>query len=159
APRPNPAFNDIDVIESASNSIYHSLQVRFQQRLTAGLSALASYTYSKSIDNASGFFSTAADPNFPQNSRNLAAERGLSDFDIRNRFVLSFAYDLPFAKGRRWMGGWQTFGVITAQSGQPFTVALLPNIDNANTGQGQLGFGANQRPNVVGNPGVSDQNE
>ncbi len=159
APRPNPAFNDIDIIESAANSNYNSLQVRFQQRLSAGLSALASYTFSKSIDDASGFFSTSADPNFPQNSRNLGGERGRSDFDIRNRFVLSFAYDLPFAKSNRWIGGWQTFGVITAQSGQPFTVALLPNIDNANTGQGQLGFGANQRPNVVGTAQLSDPSE
>jgi hypothetical protein len=159
APRPNPAFSDIDIIESAANSNYNSLQVRFQQRLSAGLSALASYSYAKSIDDASGFFSTTADPNFPQNSHDLRAERGRSDFDIGHRFVLSFGYDLPIAKSHRWMGGWQTFGVITAQSGQPFTVALLPNIDNANTGQGQLGFGANQRPNIVGDPKAGPQNE
>lgn len=154
--RPNPEFADINIIESGANSIYNSLQARLEQRLSHGLSLLASYTYSKSIDDASGFFSTAADPNFPQNSYDLRAERGLSDFDIRNRFVLSYAYDLPFAKGHRWIGGWQSFGVITIQSGQPFTVALLPTTDNANVGQGELGFGANQRPNVVGNAGLSN---
>ena len=152
--RPNPEFADVNIIESAANSIYHSLQVRFQQRLFAGATFLASYTYSKSIDDASGFFSTTADPNFPQNSYDLSAERGRSDFDIRHRFVESFAYDLPIARNHRWLGGWQTFGVITLQTGQPFTVALLPDDDNANVGQGELGFGANQRPNVVGNPGV-----
>ncbi len=154
--RPNPAFADINIIESGANSIYNSLQVRLQQRLSHGLSLLASYTYSKSIDDASGFFSTTGDPNFPQNSYDLRAERGLSDFDIRNRFVLSYAYDIPFAKGHRWIGGWQSFGVLTFQSGQPFTVALLPTLDNANVGQGELGFGANQRPNVVGNAGLSN---
>jgi hypothetical protein len=159
--RPNPEFADINIVESAANSIYHSLQARFQQRLFAGATFLASYTYSKSIDDASGFFSTAADPNFPQNSYDLSAERGRSDFDIRHRFVESFAYDLPIARGHRWLGGWQTFGVITLQTGQPFTVALLPDDDNANVGQGELGFGANQRPNVVGkaslpNPGPAE---
>jgi len=155
--RPNPAFNDIDIIESAANSTYHSLQARFQQRLSAGLSMLASYTFAKSIDDASGFFSTTGDPNFPQNSHNLSAERGLSDFDIRHRFVVSYAYDLPFWKSHRWAGGWQSFGILTLQTGQPFTVALIPSLDIANTGQGELGFGANQRPNIVGNPSISNQ--
>jgi hypothetical protein len=53
------------------------------------------------------------------------------------------------------MGGWQSFGVLTFQTGRGFTVALLPDEDNANTGISQLGFGANGRPNVVGNPRLS----
>lgn len=154
--RPNPAFADIDIIESAANSIYHSLQARLEQRLWKGLSLLGSYTYAKSIDDASGFFSTTGDPNFPQNSYDLSAERGRSDFDIRQRFTLSYAYDIPIAKGHRWLGGWQSFGVLTFQTGQPFTVALLPDDDNANTGQAALGFGANDRPNVAGNPKLAN---
>ena len=150
-PGPNPHFSEIDIIESQANSTYHSLQARLQQRLWRGLSLLASYTYAKSIDDASGFFNTTGDPNFPQNSYNLSAERGRSDFDIRQRFTLSYAYDLPVFKGHRWIGGWQSFGVLTFQTGQPFTVALLPDNDNTNTGISQLGFGANDRPNVVGN--------
>jgi hypothetical protein len=155
-PGPNPYFSEIDIIESQANSTYHSLQGRLQQRLWQGLSLLASYTYAKSIDDASGFFNTTGDPNFPQNSYNLSAERGRSDFDIRQRFTLGYAYDLPVFKGHRWMGGWQTFGVLTFQTGQPFTVALLPDIDNTNTGISQLGFGANGRPNVVGNARLSN---
>jgi hypothetical protein len=120
------------------------------------LALLASYTYSKSIDDASGFFSTTGDPNFPQNSYDLSANRGRSDFDIRSRFTLSYAYDLPIFKGHRLLGGWQSFGVLTFQTGQPFTVALLADDDNANTGIGALGFGANDRPNVVGKPGLSN---
>jgi hypothetical protein len=155
--RPVLQFADITFEESSANSSYNSLQTRFQQRLDFGLSILASYTWSKSIDNASSFFSSAGDPNFPQNSRNTSAERGLSNFDVRHRFSLGYGYELPFGKGRALLAdrgflstiltGWQTFGVITLQSGRPFTVALLPEIDNANTGFESLGFGANQRPN------------
>ena len=161
-PRPNPRFDDIDLLESRANSNYHSLQARFQQRFSRGLAALVSYTWSKSIDDASNFFSSAGDPNFPQNSNNLRAERGRSNFDVRHRFSASYSYDLPFGKGRRYLAdegwlssilsGWQTFGIVTLQSGRPFTVALLSEIDNSGTGRSILGFGANDRPNVVGNP-------
>jgi hypothetical protein len=153
---PNPAFSEIDIIESQANSSYQSLQARLQQRLSHGLSLLASYTYAKSIDDASGFFATTGDPNFPQNSYDLGAERGRSDFDLRQRFTLSYAYDVPFGKGHRWLGGWQSFGVLTFQTGPPFTVALLPDDDNSNTGISQLGFGANDRPDSVGNPKLSN---
>ena len=153
--RPVAAFADINLLESNRNSIYHSLQARFEQRLNFGLSLLASYTFAKSIDNGSSFFSSAGDPNFPQDSYNLRAERGLSNFDVRQRFVASYAYDLPFGKASRWLKGWQTFGILQFQTGQPFTVSLLPNDDNSNTGIDSLGFGANDRPNVVGNPRLS----
>jgi len=162
--RPNPLFGDIDHLQSSANSDYNSLQARFQQRLTTGLSVLASYTWSKSIDDASDFFSSAGDANFPQNSYNLRAERGLSNFDVRSRFCMSYAYDLPTHHfDQPWMnallGGWQTYGILTFQTGQPFTVALLPGDDNSNTGTSILGFGgANNRPNVVGNPHVSNPN-
>ena len=154
--RPVPAFADINLLESNRNSVYHSLQARFEQRLDFGLSLLASYTFAKSIDNGSSFFSSAGDPNFPQDSYNLRAERGLSNFDVRQRFVASYAYDLPFRKSSRWLKGWQTFGILQFQTGQPFTVSLLPDFDNSNTGIDSLGFGANNRPNVAGNPRISN---
>lgn len=153
--RPDPRFEDITFQGSSASSNYHSLQTRFQQRLANGLSALASYTWAKSIDNTSGLFTSAGDPNFPQDSLNLRAERGRSNFDIRHRFSLSYAYDLPFGKSAQgWekglLAGWQTYGVITLQTGRPFTVALLSDIDNSNTGRSNLGFGANDRPNLIG---------
>lgn len=154
--RPNPAYGDVDIIESNAKSIYHSLQARFQQRLTNGLSVLASYTLAKSIDDGSSFFSSTGDSNFPQNSYNLEAERGLSNFDIRNRFALSYAYDIPFAKSHRWLGGWQSFGVLTFQTGRPFTVLLLRDNDNSNTGQTNILGGSNDRPNAIRNPNLSD---
>lgn len=161
-PRPDPRFDDINLLESGANSNYHSLQARFQQRLTRGLASLVSYTWSKSIDDASNFFSSAGDSNFPQNSYDVRAERGRSNFDVRHRLSVSYAYDLPFGKGRDYLAdagwlssilsGWQSFGVLTFQSGRPFTVALLPDIDNSGTGRSILGFGANDRPNLIGNP-------
>ncbi len=162
APRPNPRFDDIDLLESSAGSNYHSLQARFQQRLTRGLSLLASYTWSKSLDNASNFFASAGDPNFPQNSLDTRAERGRSNFDIRHRLSVSYAYDLPFGRGGRFLadrgllssllGGWQTYGIVTLQTGRPFTVALPTEFDNSGTGRTILGFGANDRPNLVGDP-------
>ncbi len=155
-PRPVQQFADIDVLESRGDSIYHSLQWRFQQSLHHGLTALASYTWSKSIDDGSSFFSSAGDANFPQNSYDTRAERGLSNFDMRQRFSLSYSYDLPLGKGRL-RSGWQTFGIWTFQTGRPFTVDLLPGLDNSNTGDSILGFGgANNRPNLVGPTGLSN---
>ncbi len=155
-PRPVPAFDDIDLLQSSASSSYHSLQARLEQRLQAGLSLLASYTWSKSIDDASGFFSSAGDPNFPQNSYDVRAERGRSNFDVAHRFTASYSYDLPFGKGR-WGGDWQTYGIWSFQTGRPFTVALLSELDNSNTGRSILGFGANDRPHVLRNARLSDR--
>ena len=165
-PRPDPRFDDIDLLESRGNSSYNALQARFQQRLFHGLTSLVSYTWSKSIDDASNFFSSAGDPNFPQNSYNVAAERGRSNFDVPHRLSASYSYALPFGEGRSYLAddgwvstvltGWETHGIITLQSGRPFTVALLSDIDNSGTGRSILGFGANDRPNVAGNPEISN---
>ena len=87
-PRPNPGFDDITSLESRASSTYHSVQVRFQQRFSRGLTALGAYTFGKSIDDASGFFASTGDPNFPQDSYNLRAERGPSNFDVRHRVLL-----------------------------------------------------------------------
>jgi outer membrane receptor protein involved in Fe transport len=152
--RPVLQFEDINLLESRGNSNYNSLQTRFEQRLRAGLSALVSYTWSKSIDEGSSFFTSAGDPNFPQNSRDLSAERGRSNFDVRHRMSISYGYDLPF-KGLL-LGGWQTFGILTFQSGRPLTVALLSDWDNSNTGRSNLGFGANDRPDVLHNPNLDE---
>ncbi len=159
--RPNPFFSDITILESAGRSSYNSLQLQFEQRNVSGLSLLAAYTLGKSEDNASGFFTSAGDPNFPQDSLDLDAEYGRSGFDVRHRLSVGFAWELPFGEGSDGFVGalisdWQLSGVVTLQSGRPFTVALLPEIDNSNTGRGNLGFGNNDRPNIVGDPDVSD---
>jgi len=165
-PRPNPRFDDVTLIESRASSSYHALQARYQQRFARGLAALVSYTFSKSLDDASNFFASAGDPNFPQNSYDLRAERGRSNFDVRHRLAASYTYDLPLGRGRAllseagWLtplvSGWQTAGIVTLQTGRPFTVALIPELDNSGTGRAALGFGANDRPNLLRDPRLPD---
>jgi hypothetical protein len=118
---------------------------------------LASYTRSKSIDDASGFFSSTGDPNFPQDSNNVGGDRGLSNFDVRHRFTASYSYDLPIASKNILLRGWRTNGVWTFQAGRPFTVTLMPGVDNSNTGIPSIGYGVVDRPNVSGDPSVSDR--
>jgi hypothetical protein len=161
-PRPNPAFADINQLESARDSIYHALQASFQQRLSGGLSLMAGYTWSKSIDDASGFFASSGDPNFPQDSNYVRAERARSSFDVRQRFVLSYTWQIPGPKSvtglAGWLvNGWQTNGIWTFQTGRPFTVALPTSQDNSNTGLTTLGFGANDRPSIIGQPALGNR--
>jgi hypothetical protein len=161
-PRPNPALADITLIESRASSRYNAFQLKFQQRNNAGISLLAAYTLGKSTDDASGFFTSAGDPNFPQNSLDPGAERGRSSFDMRHRVSIAISYVLPLGTGGTVLAGrgWistvladiELHGVYTRQSGRPFTVILHPDLDNSNTGRSNLGFGFNDRPNVSGDP-------
>jgi hypothetical protein len=162
--RPNPLFADIVSVESKARSTYDALQVLFNERMANG-SVLVAYTLSDSQDDASGFFSSTGDPNFPQDSNNPDAEFGRSAFDVRHRFTMSFSYDLPFGPSRSFatrgwtaalFGGWQANGIVTVQSGSPFTVSLLSELDNSNTGRAALGFGFNDRPNVIADPNVQN---
>jgi hypothetical protein len=158
-PRPLPQFADINYLEGRGNSFYHSFQARLQQRFRDSMTGIVSYTWGKSIDLNSTFFSSFGDANFPQNSSNPGAERARSNFDVRHRLSIAYSYELPFGKGRpflsrsgtasSFLGGWSTHGIVTVQSGRPFTVALIPELDNSNTGIGSLGFGSNNRPNRI----------
>lgn len=163
--RPNPFFADITLIESRARSRYDALELRFDQRLDGGLAFASAYTLGKSMDDASGFFSSAGDANFPQDSNNPSAEWARSNFDVRHRFTLSGVWQVPIGPGRRWLsdgvlglclGNWDLHGILTLQSGRPFTVAIHPDIDNSNTGRANLGFGSNDRPSLSGNPEVSN---
>jgi hypothetical protein len=159
--RPNPLFGDIIILESAGRSRYDSLQLRFEQRSARGLSLLASYTFGRSKDDASGFFPSSGDPNYPQDSLNRAAEYGRSSFDVRHRLSVGGVWEVPVSGGlagaaRAVLASWQISAVVTLQTGRPFTVALLPEVDNSNTGRSNLGFGANDRPNVTGSPALAD---
>jgi hypothetical protein len=115
------------LFESSATSAYDSIQLearkRYEKRFTFG-SAL---TYSNSRDSASDYFDNAGAFALPQNSLWLD-ERGPSNFDIRWRWVSNFLYDIPWdfpfvrRKQRGERGGWQLSGIITAQTGPPFTV-------------------------------------
>ena len=138
-----PQFASIIDYQTVINSTYNSLQTTLNKRFSNGFTLLASYTFSKSIDGGS----IEADAFNGQNPLDLAADKGLSDFDLRHRFVASFLYEVPGPKEgwSRWiLGGWQTNGIFTAQSGSPFNVTS--GQDRALSGAGT------QRPNLVGNP-------
>jgi outer membrane receptor protein involved in Fe transport len=148
---PYPQYSNIFFTESGADSTYHSLQVSLNRPMARGLSMLLSYTFSKSIDDTSAYLADPPDPNFPQNSHNYRAERGLSSFDTPQRLTLAFVYQLP---GRsRWIRGTQLRGIVTAQSGQPFTPIL--QFDNSNTGN-TGGTAGSDRPNVVGSPHLAN---
>ena len=147
--RPYPNFSSITVTSASASSNYNSGQLSVEKRFSQGLSFLAAYTFSKSIDDASSWGATAL------NSYDFRSERGLSDFDTRHRFVFSYTYDLPFGHGRffgssspGWIneifGQWQSNGIFTVQSGNPFDVT---------TGLYSLtGTESNTRPDLLSNP-------
>jgi hypothetical protein len=124
-------------VESSGNSSYNSLQATVNKRLSHHIQFLAAYTFSKSIDSAADTIGSAAfgfygSPIFGEqvlNDQNdVAAQRGLSDFDRRHRFVASYTWELPqpvshsrFAFSKL-AEGWAISGVVTLQSGLPFTI-------------------------------------
>jgi hypothetical protein len=147
--RPYPAYSAIFDVESEGSSDFNAMEVRFTGHITPSISVWSAYTYSHSIDDQSAFLGDTADPNFPQNSHNLPAERGPSSFDMRQRFVAAYVLALPH--GNRWTRNTEFQGIATAESGQPFTPTLPLGDDNSNTGNTGQQAGSD-RPNIVGNP-------
>jgi len=91
---PYAQFGSVLVVEPRANSIYSALQFRSEKRVSQGLAFLAAYTWSRSIDDDSAVFSGSVGSGVPQNSYDFRADRGLSDFQVEQRFVLSYLYDL-----------------------------------------------------------------
>jgi hypothetical protein len=147
-------FAQLFQAQDSVSSNYHSLQAKLDKRFSHGLSFLAAYTWSHSIDGASVFFGSGANATtiFPQDNYNLNAERGRSDFDIRHRLSFSFNYDVPAWRAvPSVLGkGWELGGILTLQTGQPFSVL---------TGESLSGTGlGNDRPNLVGDPNAGPHN-
>ncbi len=129
-----------------ANSIYHSLQVKAEERLSARLTVLASFVWSKSIDDADSVVVGLFDSVGAQDERNLHLQRGLSFANVGRRIAASAVYNLP--GGRRLgplLGNWQLSAVITLQDGTPLNPSYFFS-DFANTG-------TPNRPNVA--PGQS----
>ncbi|MBS1821562.1 MAG: TonB-dependent receptor [Acidobacteria bacterium] len=150
-----PAFALTRPTFSAAKSWYDSLQARMTLRSWHRTTATAAYTWSRSIDDVSGLnIGNDSRPVLPVTigddasiDRAMVRERGNSLFDTRNRFVLSFGYELPRLLDkpvfeRLLVGGWQLNGIFQAQSGNPFTA-----VNSVNTAQ-SLTF----RPNMTCNP-------
>ena len=114
-----PVFSSLFAMSPVANSSYNSLQAQINRRFARGLQVLASYTWSKSIDNASSFENSI-------NPLNPASSRSLSLFDARHRFVLSGYWQLPAWRSsklsRHLTGGWAVSGIATLQSGFPIRI-------------------------------------
>jgi hypothetical protein len=143
-------LGEIRRLSDSGHSTYHGLQSRIEKRFSHGLYFLASYTWSKSLDNQSnGTDDSAASGQYPQDPANSRLDRGLSSFDRTHRFVASAVWELPFGRGRDGaltsamihdvVGGWQLSGIFSAQSGSPFSVLMPCAMINAE--------GNNCRPN------------
>ena len=159
--RPNPALSNFQVLHWGGWSLYNSLTLKLEKRISNGLTMNTNYTWSKAMDPASSPGPTESEANFPQDVRNRRAEKALSSFDRRHRLVLSYSYELPIGPGRMWnpvsgwaaklLEGWSLTGLGTFQTGAPFTVNIPT--DNAN-----IGAGPAQRPDLIGDPVLdSDQ--
>lgn len=127
--RVDPTRGVIRLRANAASSIYHSMQVSLEKRLSRGLSFGAHYTWSAFIDDASEIFnpSVSGEVAVSQDSFNRRADRGRSTYDRPHRFSTNIVYDLPLFTRQTGvvghiLGGWQVNAFITLQSGPPFTV-------------------------------------
>jgi Carboxypeptidase regulatory-like domain/TonB dependent receptor len=138
--RPNLADVTYQVSDGLSN--YNAFQLTLEKRVSQGLSALLGYTWSHSIDNTGTEFGGGTGT--PQDPRFRSLDRANSASDLRHRFTLAYTYSLPVGKGRRFvnhsgvgdlvLGGWQTNGFVTIQTGLPFTPGLQTTTVNTGTG-------------------------
>jgi hypothetical protein len=122
-------------LENLGQSTYHALEAKLERRFHNGLNLLASYTYSKTLTDADSAYAgltafNSSDTFTAQNPHNLNAEKALSYQDVPHMFVLSYLYELPVGKGKKFLngggvvdkilGGWQIGGVQRYQKGVPF---------------------------------------
>ena len=118
-------YGSIGQLNSGASSSYNSLQLQIQRRFSRGLTFQTAYTYGRAIDEVltSAAFATVTQ-NGLQNPNNRSAERGRGDFDIQQRLVGSFLYEIPSPQGfiRNVIGGWELGSIITLQEGRPFHV-------------------------------------
>jgi hypothetical protein len=140
-----------------ANSMYHSVQFKYEKRFSQGLAVLANYTISKLIsdtDESASDVDWAGGSSGVQDAWNLRLERSLSQFDIPQRAVISLDYQLPFGRGKAFansvsksvnalIGGWEIATVLTFTKGYP----IVPGLDSPD-----LWDNASQRPNIAGNP-------
>ncbi len=144
-------------------SLYNSLQVTYNHRISKGLTALVSYTYSKFLDNVEGnnswSYNGAANWGATANYFNLAGEKSVDAGDIPQALVASYVYQLPIGRGKSVgsgmsrvadavVGGWEVSGIATFRGGIPLERA---------SETGWNSYGGDPRPDVVGNPKPAHQ--
>jgi len=157
ARRPISNFNFIEIAYGAGFSSYNAFQFKLEKRYSGGLYLLNSFTWSKTIDNASGHLETANGDNSRVNFANVANDKGLSSYDQPFNNTTSLVWDLPYGKGRHFgtdapglvqgaLGGWQFTAINTATSGLPINLIYSP------TQQFSVSSAPNYRPNISGDP-------
>jgi hypothetical protein len=157
--RVNPNLGIVRERGNAGSSIYHSLQVSLQKRLSRNFTMAGHYTWSTFIDDGSEVFnpSNSGEVAVAQDSFARRLDRGRSTYDRPQRLAVNGVYEVPFMHDQKGLvghalGGWQISGGLTSQSGTPFSP--LAGIDPGNVLTGIDGLiGLAVRPNVL--PGVS----
>jgi len=153
APRINPAWADIDYKRADGNLWYNALQVGAVHRFWRGLQFQLAYTFSRTIDDGSGFLfidtrNSVADA---QNPFDSTRERGLANYHVAHNFVANFTADIPAGNLSGVAGailkGWQVNGIVNLASGNPFTPAIVGDRARA-----LLRRAGQERPNLVGDP-------
>jgi hypothetical protein len=160
--RVTPGVGAVNLFETSANSRYDSLQLQMRGRLNTGLQFQLSYTLSSATDDVSDVFDLAGAYVLPQDSLNLAAERGPANFDARHRFTYVATQDLtPLAEKiqrMKWfLNDLQISGIGRMQTGQPFTVNSIFDVnldgnltDRLNTTNGILTTGDGRQPLQLG---------
>jgi hypothetical protein len=125
--RVNQSFGSLLHGSNAVSSIYNGLTAQAQRRFSSGYAVQVAYTFSRSIDTDSEPFGGGTGESVgSMNVDNLRLDRGLSAFDAAHRLAVNFVWELPFFRGRgvlpSLLGGWQFNGIVSLQSGFPFTV-------------------------------------
>ena len=150
---PYPNFGYIEYRNPTGNGHYEGLDFTLERRFQSDLTLRVAYTWSKSIDNVAEPLNTNSGN--AQNGRDYTPWRAVSDFDIPQRVVASYVYDLPFGKGKKmansgplmWIiGGFRTAGSWTYAAGRPFTVSAGGSLSNALDPFGA----ATAVPNIIG---------
>ncbi len=157
----DPVF-DTSIATFRSNDVsnYNSLQVRFEKRPTHGLQFQLAYTWSHALDDASSASLGSQNQGDFRLQNDPLLEYGNADFDVRQRFVLSYAYDLPLGKNKAlggnasgvWnqiIGNWQVAGITLATTGNWYTPTDISTNLSTSDGGGEVASAS--RPNVVGN--------
>ncbi len=137
-PSVDPAFSLMTSFPALGSSIYNGASVDFQHRMSHGVLLRANYTWSHNIDDATNeLFSSLVNPRRPQDWRNLGQDRGNSTLDVRQKFALSWVWDLPQLKTdngflKTVAHGWEWTGTYLAEIGQP--ISILSDTDSNGNG-------------------------
>ncbi|MBI3696041.1 MAG: hypothetical protein HY238_14520, partial [Acidobacteria bacterium] len=154
--RPFPQFGNVSTVTPFwGNSSYHGVNAKIEKRFSGGLNFLFNYTFSKFIDDVTSSQELGVVGGGIQNIYDRRSEKSLSGNDVRNRFVFSSVYELPWGKGRRWLtsgpaafllGGWGLGAILTLQDGSPDGLVTQTNTTNA--------FNGVQRVNILRDPSL-----